>query len=279
MAKRLIRLRAASVAIFAVAALSAGAAFAVDELYRARDVVTGTDERYRTPGLINTFEDVMVKVSGNPDIPGDPRLATLEANVKDYVDAFTYRDMMADQPIHDEQGTHDRPNEITVDFNPAKIAAALQTLGLKPWPEPRPRLVIFVAVRKEDNAFVLASDFEAINEMRDALDNVAKEAAVPYALLDQASLAKAGLDFASLPSRDPSGLVDLAKAAGGDVPIVGSLIWSDADLGWVATWRMLADGKPVTWEVRGVSFDGGFRSGVSGAAKILSGNGAPLPSP
>jgi hypothetical protein len=187
--------------------------------------------------------------------------------------------MYGDRPIHDEQGTHDRPHELTVDFSPAKIHQALDALGLKPWPEPRPRVVVFVAVRKEQNAFVLARDFEGIEAMREALANVAAEAGIPFALPERASLAAAGLDFASLPARDPTTLLDLAKAAGGDVPIVGTLVWSEPDLGWVATWRMAADGKPVTWEVRGVSFDGGFRSGIGGAGKILSGNGTPKPAP
>lgn len=279
MAMRLATLRAPILAVLAVIALSGGVAVAADDLYRSRDVVTGTDEPNRIPGLVNTFEDVLIRVSGNPDLVGDPRLAGLEAKVRDYVDAFTYRDMYGDRPIHDEQGTHDRPFELTVDFNPAKIEAALQALGLKLWPQPRPRIVVFVAVRKEENTFVLARDFEGIEAMREALDNVAREAAVPVVLPDQAAIAKAGLDFASLPSRDPASLLDLAKAAGGDVPIVGSLIWSEPDLGWVATWHMLSADKPVAWEVRGVSFDGGFRSGVSGAAKVLSGNGVPLPAP
>jgi hypothetical protein len=42
---------------------------------------------------------------------------------------------------------------------------------------------------------------------------------------------------------------------------------------------MMAGDTLAAWEVRGVSFDGGFRSGVSGAAKILSGNGVPRPAP
>jgi hypothetical protein len=35
------------------------------------------------------------------------------------------------------------------------------------------------------------------------------------------------------------------------------------------------DGKPVHWQIRGISFDDAFREGLSGAALFLSGNGTP----
>ena len=66
-----------------------------------------------------------------------------------------------------------------------------------------------------------------------------------------------------------------AKDAGGDVPLLGRLVWSDADLGWVADWRIAFEGKTYDWQVRGVSFDEAFRVAMRGAAQVLSGNGQP----
>ena len=43
----------------------------------------------------------------------------------DYVASFTYRDRLEGIPIHDEQGTYDRPHDLTVNVDPAKIDAAL----------------------------------------------------------------------------------------------------------------------------------------------------------
>ena len=49
----------------------------------------------------------------------------------------------------------------------------------------------------------------------------------------------------------------------------------DADLGWVADWRLMHEGKNYAWQVRSVSFDEAFRVAMRGAAQVLSGNGQP----
>jgi hypothetical protein len=57
---------------------------------------------------------------------------------------------------------------------------------------------------------------------------------------------------------------------------VGDLRWSDAALGWVATWSLKASGRRYRWSVRGVNYDEVFRNAVRGAARVLSGNDKPL---
>ena len=82
----------------------------------------------------------------------------------------------------------------------------------------------------------------------------------------------------TLPAADlksPDRLAEAAKAAGGDVALSGTLRWSNADLGWVATWHLAHDGRTLDWAVRGVNFDEAFRVGLRGSMQILSGNGAP----
>ena len=74
---------------------------------------------------------------------------------------------------------------------------------------------------------------------------------------------------------DPADLERIARAAGGDRVVAGTLAWSDEALGWVAEWRLSAQGKNHRWQARGVGFDDAFRNVVTGAAQILSGNGQP----
>jgi hypothetical protein len=58
--------------------------------------------------------------------------------------------------------------------------------------------------------------------------------------------------------------------------LVGDLRWSDAALGWVATWNVEVNGRRYRWSVNGVNYDEAFRNAVRGAARVLSGNGDPL---
>jgi len=58
--------------------------------------------------------------------------------------------------------------------------------------------------------------------------------------------------------------------------LVGDLRWSDAALGWVATWNVEVNGRRYRWSVNGVNYDEAFRNAVRGGARVLSGNGDPL---
>src|ERR1700733_343054 len=92
----------------------------IDAVYQADVIVTGTDMRQRPWGFAQTFRTVLVKSSGDPRLMDDQRVAELAAHAADFVVCFSYVDMMADIPVHDEQGTYDRPHKLTVTFDPAK---------------------------------------------------------------------------------------------------------------------------------------------------------------
>jgi hypothetical protein len=49
----------------------------------------------------------------------------------------------------------------------------------------------------------------------------------------------------------------VVRAAGADMAMVGQLVWSDTELGWIAIWRLATGRLEQTWTVRGVNFDGG----------------------
>ncbi|WP_409526981.1 hypothetical protein [Rhizobium sp. G21] len=90
--------------------------------------------------------------------------------------------------------------------------------------------------------------------------------AMTIAFPSPADAAAAPDEIVSSPDGEPSG---------GALLISGTLVWSDPDLGWVATWRFRQDGKRYQWQVKGVNFDEAFRVAIRGTAQILSGNGAP----
>lgn len=216
-----------------------------------------------------------MKVSGDARLVGDPRVAELAKGAGALVESFTYRDRMEGIPIHDEQGSHDRPHDLTVTFDRAKIDAALASLGLTPWTAPRPTVALFVAVRNGDRSFVLSADGERGIDMRESLAAASFRLNIPAVLPEQALVAEAGLDAAQLPSADLARLDDVAKEARADHALLGTLTFSDEALGWLVAWRMEEGGRSYEWQQRGVSFDDAFRSATRRAAQVLSGHGAP----
>jgi len=248
----------------------------LDDLYTTRAIVTGSDERNRPLGFSLCFEDVLVKVSGDPNVVKDARFGTLAANAGQYISKFSYRDRFEGKPVHDEQGTHDRPHFLTCQFDPQKIDSVLKTLGWKPWLGPRPRLVMLLVVRGRRNGGILSSDGAFDPDMREALANAAQRYGLTINLPSVATLQDNQIDIDTAQNTPSDRLLRVAELSDSELPLVGDLRWSDAALGWVATWSFEASGQRHRWSVAGVNYDEAFRNAVRGAARVLSGNGGPL---
>ena len=122
---------------------------------------------------------------------------------------------------------------------------------------------------------MLTDDGNESPYMAESFAAAAEPLAMRLVLPSKAVLEAERLDTETVPQSDPAILDNAAKEAGGRVPLLGHLVWSDKDLGWVADWRLASGGKAYGWQVRGVSFDEAFRVAMRGAAQILSGNGQP----
>jgi hypothetical protein len=248
----------------------------LNDIYTTRAVVTGKDERNRPLGFRLCFEDVLIKVSGDASIVSDSRFENLAASAGQYVSTFSYRDRLEGKPVHDEQGTYDRPHFLTCHFDPQKIDDVLKTLGRRPWAGNRPRLVMLVVVHGRTNSGVLSSDGSFDPDMREALANAAQRYGLTVNLPSVTVLEsnQISIDTAAITAGDR--LSKLAELPDNELPLVGDLQWSDAALGWVAGWSLEESGRWHHWSVSGVNYDEAFRNAVRGAARVLSGNGEPL---
>ena len=250
------------------------AAQMADELYEGRAIVTGQVPQNRAGGFARSLEDVLVKVSGDLRLVGDPAVAALSARAALLVEQFRYRDRMSGIATHDEQGTRDRPYDLIVRFRPAAVDAALRGLGREPWRGPRPRLAACIAMRKGARSYLVAADGERDLE-REAVAAAAWRRGVSFVLPPRSALASAGLSFDGVMHADLEALTAAAGAMGGDVALAGRLDWRERELVWLSEWRLRVGGEDRRWQARSETFDGGFRAGFGGAAQILSGHGAP----
>ena len=245
------------------------------DLYRAKVTVTGQGEANRIFGFAACLEDVLIKVSGALKLSGDPRLAAYKSKAKSFVTGFSYRDQFLGKPIRDEQGTRDRPYDLTVDFEESKIDDILGAFGLKPWLSHRPRLAVFVEMEQGPRSYVVTADGPQSDLQRDALLAAADKRGMDIVLPGTAALAKSNITGAELRTAPFPALMPVAAEQGGEVVLVGRLVWDDRELGWATQWRMDWGDRTHSWQVRGVTFDEAFRRGIGGAAQILSGNGDP----
>jgi uncharacterized protein len=257
-----------AIATIVVAMLSPWFAYtaAAADLYRTKTVVTGQGEANRLIGFGRCLEDVLIKVSGAQKLAGDRRLAGYKSNAKNFVRAFGYRDQFEGKPIRDEQGTRDRPYDLTVDFDAGKIDDLLGKLGLKPWLSVRPRLVVLAEMEQGPRKFFVTADGAQSDLQRDALLDAADRRGMVIVLPPAAILEAPGVK---------AGRFEAPSGEGPLLLLSGHLVWDDRALGWATDWQMEWQGRSHRWQVRGVTFDEAFRRGIGGAAQILSGNGDP----
>jgi hypothetical protein len=249
-------------------ALEPAGAQETGDLYQATAIVTGTDMRSRPAGFAHALREVLVKLSGEPRLDKDPRLAELAAHADLLVTTFDYVDQLAGIPIHDDQGTYDRPHDLTVRFDPKRIDEALAELGERPWRGERPVIVPVLAVRGFAATYLLSAEQPAAAEQRGSLASVAGEYGVTVRIPTEAELAAWGATIGGFPSPPAASVPNQALVA-------GTLEFKEALPGWVGSWRMRWHDADYAWGISGVNYDTAFRSIVRGVARVASGHGNP----
>ena len=237
-------------------------------LYQATAIVTGTDMRQRPLGFAETFKEVLVKVSGAPRLADDPKVAELAVQADSFVSSFTYVDPRAWILHHDDQGTYDRSQELTVHFDAAKIDALLNSLGASPWHGPRPLLTPIVIVRRNEIPFLLSASAPRGAEMRDTIVRLASQYGFGVHFPTEDDLAAWGITLFGFPA--PLGAPDPTQ-----LWIAGSLNWDVHAPGWVGTWEVRTGGTDHEWKISGVGFDQAFDSMIRGAVLLAHGTGTP----
>jgi len=237
----------------------------IGPMFRADAIVTGTDMRQRPWGFAETLREVLIKASGDPRLAHDPRIVPLAAQAECFVACFAYLDLMAGTPLHDDQGTYDRPHQLTVSFVPARIDALLAQLGDKPWRGERPVVVPVLLVRgRKLPPYLLSAEIAAGAEQRGAFAVAAGEFGMRARIPREAELLAWGADAGRLPSGVP-------PASAGEAVVVGTLDWRERLPGWVGEWRMRWRGGDYAWGIGGVNYDAAFRNIVSGVMLVASG--------
>jgi uncharacterized protein len=255
----------------AAGAARAGAAGPPDPaaFYQATAIVTGSDMRSRPAGFARCLREVLVKVSGEPRLRSDPRVAPLAAHAGALVASFDYVDLDAAFKHHDDQGTYDRPFALTVRFDPAKIDAALAHLGERPWRGVRPVVVPVLAVRGFGKSYLLSADSAAAADQRGAFVKVARDFGLTVRVPTGAELAAWEVAAAG---RFPA---PHAASSSEQAVVAGTLEFQEALPGWAGSWKMRWRGVDYTWDIRGVNYDEAFRDLIRGVARVASGHGAP----
>ena len=241
----------------------------LDLLYRVTVRVTGDREETRIPAIPLGFVLAAQKITGNPDVAANPGFAEFAAKSTGMVWSYTYHDRMFGRPIHDEQGTRDRPFDLTLQFDSHMMNDALKAMGEKPWPVPRPQLGVVVAVKDMVRSYLLAEGAERGSDQRAAFGDASERFAIPVIFPAESDLVAAGVTLENMDTASPDALRILKEKAHVDALLFGQLEWNKAEQGWTGTWHLPENPQSEVWSIHGVNFDAAFRNAVGGAAKRL----------
>jgi len=239
--------------------------------YQAYDIVAGYDvERTRRIGFAHCLPEVLVRVSGEPRLAHDPRVAALAARADALVASYDYSDFLVRMgPVHDDQGTGDeRPYDLVVRFDHAKIDAALKELGTAPWQGPRPQVVPVLAVTGFSRSYLLSAEVKPGAEQRGALAAAAEQYGLPLHVPREAELAAWGVAAGGFPT-------PRAQPTGERAFVAGTLTFDEDKPGWVGAFRMRWRDTDYAWGISGVNYDEAFRALMRGVARVASGRGVP----
>lgn len=241
------------------------------DLYQATDKVSGFGEDRRQVGFAHCLREVLVRLSGEPRLEHDQRISELAAHADALVASFDYSDILAGmgQPVHDDQGTgDDRPYDLVVRFDHAKIDKVLVDLGAPPWRPPRPQVVPVLAVRGFTGTYLLSAEAKPAIDQRTSLADAAIQYGLNLRIPTEAELAAWGVTLDGFPS-------PRAEPEGERALVAGTLDFDEAKPGWVGSWRMRWRGVDYVWGIGGVNYDAAFRALMRGVARVASGHGAP----
>lgn len=225
----------------------------VPALYRAEAIVTGREvpEEHRR-GLRETIEEVVVRLTGDPGLEGSGRIAPILALAPMFVDGYEYEDRMKDIPVHDEQGTRERPHFLRVAYAPALIGKALAALDLPVWPDPRPVLGVRAEVVTSRGRFFVAAQGPQGDGQRAVVTALGRKRGLPVVLADAAGV---------IPG-DVGALLDARLIQADDG------YWT---IDWTVDWTVDTGRNRGTGRAGPLSYDRALRVAFDAAVSVLHG--------
>ncbi len=240
----------------------------VADLNQAAPSVTGTGEAERHRGFREALKEVIIKLTGDASLQGSEQIKPLLELSPNFVASYTYEDEMKGIPIHDEQGTRDRPHKLTVTFDMDKLKPAMEAFGLANWPAERPITAVLLGIKDMRDAYVLSANGLEAYGQREVIKYVARQRGLPVILPDDPH--KLNLTYEPIAIGDTEAMIAVAKALKADAVLYGALNF-DGDAYWNITWTLVWWGHDLkTWTHRGVTFDVALRQALETAAKIYS---------
>lgn len=245
------------------AMLTAAARTNEDALYKAETIVTGTIEPERSRGFAAGALQVLVKLTGQPQLAQTSAAAELQKQAGTMVVEFSYEDRMKNIPVHDEQGTRERPHFLRMRFDRQKFDQALADAGFVKWTGRRPMLAVWLGIRDARDDYILSRDGDRAYGQRAVLDDASRLRAIPIILPGAEQIA---ISFADIENGNRKAIETASVERGADAVLYG-LLELDGNGYWNCRWSAYGEDMDIGWSLAGITFDHALKDGID---KVMS---------
>jgi len=222
-----------SIILFSLS-LSNAFAVKVSSLYQAEVPVASQTEDLKQQAVEDGFQQVLIKLTGNPQIAANPMIRTSLRRADYYVQEYSY---MAPTPDASEY-------ILRVRYDVDDVNRLLRHAGASFWGENRPLLLVWLTVRNDANdAEIVAS--EAPGGEYAALKQQSRKFGIPliFPMMDMDDINKVSVDDVS--QMNVALLSEAAKRYSPDAILIGNIQISKA--GVQGKWRLVLGDTNWDW--------------------------------
>jgi hypothetical protein len=237
---------------------SSAMAAEVKGLYRIETAVRSRDEAARTADLRAALSQVLKRLVRSNDLASRP-VRDILAKPADYILEFDYATR--------GEGEWTVP-VLRVDFDPARLNAALRQRGVEVWGAERPEVLVYLALKNAQGPPAPAA--ERMPDADRILDELAATTGLPIALPLWDLADQQALSLADIESGNAERIGLAAQRYGTDTVLTGSLVQS-AGNAWEADWRLYQGSTPERWRGQAADFRELLATGMDGAYSRLAG--------
>lgn len=230
-------------------------------LYEGEAPVPDQSEEARIAALPEALAAVIVKLTGSPEAPLEPRLRERLGEAPDFVQHFRYRK----QPVVVD-GVPERRSFVVARFDRGSVDRLLEQAGVAAWPGPRPPLMLWLGIDDGRGPRLVAeAQAQAVSAL--AQRAAAEGVGLIYPLLDLED--QQAVSVQAVWSEDVEALARGSARYGAQSLLSGRLERSGS--GWRAQWLLVDGGEVVRrWSDTGGDAQALLAGGASGAVSALT---------
>ncbi len=237
----------------------------VTTLYEVAIPVVGQGAEERNRAIRQAFSEVLIRASGDRDVPGQPALQEAFADTLSYVQQYRYHKLSRDGL---EPADEAHPSlELRVVFDARAVNQLLFNTGNPVWGRARPTTVVWLAVQEQTRRFLVGGDTG--RAFQEEITRQARRRGIPvlFPLMDLED--QAALHFMDVWGNFRDSIMTASRRYQSEAILAGRL-YRRQDGEWEGRWTLYSDAEPRFWSSSAESLATVLAAGIDGSADSLA---------